>query len=276
MFAAEDDLDFCVSIDLGGNTLSDWLQVSVMLAIPTAAAIFIARTARRHPSRHLRELGPRRAGARLFRIGVVLAAVGAFGIVAGTVINLVDHGECHTYGGISVLLGLLLTIVGGVFTGVGGAMAVRAGWVGLASMAAADVLIWYVMVLVSLDEPGSVKGLLLLAFVIHAVCSAVTARWSFNAKDLGPVERAKAGEAGRSVGAVWVFLVAYSTVNTIRGETGIFDSTAGSAVTAALTLGALAATMGSGYTKYSEAMNANRGTPDSPDRTPAPDEASEG
>ena len=211
MFAAEDDGDFCVSIDLGGNTCptGSWCASCSRFRPSPRSSSPAPRGAT--PRGTCASWAPRRAGARLFRIGVVLAAVGAFGIVAGTVINLVDHGECHTYGGISVLLGLLFAIVGGVFTGVGGAIAVRAGWVGLASMAAADVWIFYIMVSSASRSPDAVKGLLLLAFVIHAVCSLVTARWSFNAPGPGPVERAKAGEAGRTVGAVWVFLVAYST-----------------------------------------------------------------
>ena len=166
---------------------------------------------------------------------MVVAGLGVLAFVAGIVIDIVNPGVCDTYGGIAVVLGFSSRSSAAVLTGIGGAIAVRAGWVGLATMAAADIWIFYIMVIVSLEEPGAVQGLLLLAFAIHSICSLVAARWSFRARDLGPIERAKAGEAGRTVGAVWVFLVAYSALTMLRDESGIFDSTAGSAVTAALT-----------------------------------------
>ena len=58
----------------------------------------------------------------------------------------------------------------------------------------------------------------------------------------------------RSIGAVWVFLAAYIVVSFFHNEKGPFDSSAGGAVLSALTLSALALTMGSGYTKYREVM----------------------
>jgi len=97
---------------------------------------------------------------------------------------------------------------------------------------------------------------LLLAFAIHGVCTTVAARWSFVTKDLGPIERAKAGEAGRTLSAVRAFLASYTALTLIRADEGIFATAAGSAVTGALSLGALAVTMGSGFTKYAEAVHA--------------------
>jgi hypothetical protein len=43
-------------------------------------------------------------------------------------------------------------------------------------------------------------------------------------------------------------------VSFFHNETGPFDSSAGGALLSALTLSALALTMGSGYTKYREVM----------------------
>jgi hypothetical protein len=83
----------------------------------------------------------------------------------------------------------------------------------------------------------------------------------FTTKDLGPIERAKAGEAGRSLSAVWVFLASYAGLALLREENGVFSTPAGSAVTGALTVGALAVTMGSGFTKYIEAINAKPPAP---------------
>ena len=190
----------------------DWLIFALLLAIPVVAIVLITRIARRNPSRFLRQLGHRRLGDRLFRVGVVVAGLGVLAAVTGIVVDLVNPGGCEDAAGIAAVLGILFALIGGVITGIGGAIAVRAGWVGLATMAAADVWIFYVMVIVSIEEPDAVQGLLLLAFAIHSICSLVAARWSFRARHLGAIERAKAGEAGRTVGAVWVFLVAYSTL----------------------------------------------------------------
>jgi len=63
---------------------------------------------------------------------------------------------------------------------------------------------------------------------------------------------------------VWVFLASYSALSILRTENTIFDSAAGSAVAGALTLGALAVTMGSGYTKYAEAIYAKPAAPPPP------------
>jgi len=49
-------------------------------------------------------------------------------------------------------------------------------------------------------------------------------------------------------------VAAYVVVGLLHNEAGPFDSAAGGAVLSALTLSALALTMGSGYTKYREVM----------------------
>jgi hypothetical protein len=140
----------------------------------------------------------------------------------------------------------------------------------LATIAVLDAWIFYFNLIVGVDDPEAVRGLLLLAFAIHGICTTVAARWSFVAKDLGPIERAKAGEAGRTLSAVWAFLAAYTALTLVRSDSGVFDTAAGSAVTGALSLGALAVTMGSGFTKYAEAIYAKPAGPVAPVPGPAP------
>jgi len=130
-----------------------------------------------------------------------------------------------------------------------------------ATLATVDIWIFYISLLIELDDPEAVHGLLLLAFAIHATCIGLAARWSFAARDLGPIDRAKAGEAGRTLSAVWVFLSSYTALALFRDEDSILSTAAGSAVVGALTLGALAATMGSGFTKYAEAIHAKPAAP---------------
>ena len=97
-------------------------------------------------------------------------------------------------------------------------------------------------------------AMLLLAFAIHAVCMYLTTVWAFHSRNLAALAQIRAGEAGRSIGAVWVFLAAYIVVSFFHNEAGPFDSASGGAVLSALTLSALALTMGSGYTKYREVL----------------------
>ena len=100
--------------------------------------------------------------------------------------------------------------------------------------------------------PDAPSPLLTLAFILHAVCMYLTTIWSFHARNLSTLDQIRAGEAGRSIGAVWMFLMAYVVLGFFYREEGLFDTDAGGAVVSALTLSALAVTMGGGYTKYRE------------------------
>jgi len=258
MAAALASSSTCVSFDLG-TTIVDLLLAGGLLAIPVVAIPLVARVARRHPSQALRDGGRRQPGVWVFRIGLGSTVLGVLALVTGLITGTFDPSQCERAGGIVIVVGALMALVGALLVGGGWAYASRAGWVVLATIAVLDGWIFYILVLV--DSAERVQGVLLLAFAIHAACISVAARWSFTARDLGPIEQAKAGEAGRALAAVWVFLAAYSGLTLFRDDTGISDVVASSAVTGALSLGALAVTMGSGFTKYSEAINAKPRTP---------------
>jgi hypothetical protein len=231
-----------------------------LVVIPAVSIPVIARIARRSPSRLLLQEGRRRTGVRLYRIGLLVAALGVAGIVTSIAAGNLDPSSCDASSGVIAVVGVVLTLVGGLLIGGGWALATRSAWVVLATIAVLDAWIFYFNLIVGVDDPEAVRGLLLLAFAIHGICTTVAARWSFVAKDLGPIERAKAGEAGRTLSAVWAFLAAYTALTLIRADDGIFATAAGSAVIGALSLGALAVTMGSGFTKYAEAINAKPAT----------------
>ena len=233
-----------------------------LIAIPAIAIPLIARIARRHPTRELVMSGRRQWGVRLHRWGLVVVIAAILGFVAAVWIAINETESCETspsglVGFLSILSGIIAVLV----VGGGWAIAIRAVWVVFATLATVDLWIFYFSLLIGLDDPNAVAGLLLLAFAIHGICIALAARWSFAARDLGPIERAKAGEAGRTLSAVWVFLASYSALAVFRNESGIFSTAAGSAVVGALTLGALAATMGGGFTKYAEAIHAKPAAP---------------
>ena len=259
-FAPDSATPGCVSVEFGAFT--DVLLFAGLIGIPAIAIPLIAGIARRHPSRELTLSGRRTWGVRLRRWGLVLVTAAILGFAVAVWIGLNETGSCEeSPSGIVGFLSVLAGIVGVLVVGGGWAVAIRATWVVFATLATVDIWIFYFSLLIGLDDPNAVAGLLLLAFAIHGVCIATAARWSFAARDLGPIERAKAGEAGRTLSAVWVFLASYSALAVFRNEDGIFSTAAGSAVVGALTLGALAATMGSGFTKYAEAVHAKPRTP---------------
>ncbi len=264
-FAPVDTDSPCVTVDF--VTVADLLQGVGALTIPVVAVVMIARIAHKNPAQALLQEGRRAGGVRLYRWGIGVVVLGVLAVVAAAILSWFTSELCDRNSGTLALSGVVLAVIGALLAGGGSAYAARAGWVVLATVAALDVWIFYISLLALFTEETGVEGLLLLAFAIHAICMTLASRWSFNAKDLGPIERAKAGEAGRSLAAVWVFLASYSALSILRSESGIFDSAAGSAVAGALTLGALAVTMGSGYTKYAEAIHAK---PPGPPVPPAP------
>jgi len=266
-FAPEPASSGCISVEFGA--LTDIVLFAGLIGIPAIAIPLIARIARQHPSRELVTSGRRRWGVLLHRWGLVVVTAAILGFAVAVWIAIDETGSCDASpSGLVGLLSVVAGIVGVLVVGGGWAIAIRAVWVVFATLATVDIWIFYFSVLIGLADPNAVAGLLLLAFAIHGICIALTARWAFVARDLGPIERAKAGEAGRTLSAVWVFLASYSALAVFRNEDGIFSTAAGSAVVGALTLGALAATMGSGFTKYAEAVHARPRTP-AAGKTPA-------
>ena len=68
-----------------------------------------------------------------------------------------------------------------------------------------------------------------------------------------PLSRALGAEAGRTLAAVWIFWPPTPCSALVGGLGDAVDATVEAAVIGALTLGALAATLGSGVTKFVEA-----------------------
>ncbi len=257
----------CVTVVVGG--VADLALVFGAVAIPAVSIPLIMRSARRHPSAAFARDGRRPRGLVLSRWGVAAALLGIAGIVTAFVLGAVDPQPCDRPASTVAVVSIVLTILGALGVGGGWAYSLRANWVVLATLATVDVWIVYVALLLGIGNPESLQALVVLAFAIHACCTGVAGRWSFNAVDLDPIGRAKAGEAGRTLGAVWVFLATYSVLAWFRGDNDVFSSGAGSAVVGALTVGALAVTMGSGYTKYAEAIHGSPAMPPPVPQKPA-------
>lgn len=233
----------------------DFVQLAGALLIPVGAVALVFVVTRRHPTDTLRWTSHRiiTALASPFVVPCALALLAAGVLLFGVSIFVTPAGaaDCAALGPAA----LLLTLTGAMLSGLAVAVERQAGWVVLATFFALDLWIVFGMVMMHLESnPAAPDPMLLLAFMMHAVCMYLTMTWAFHARNLSTMGQIRAGEAGRSIGAVWVFLAAYILVGFFQREQGPFDSAAGGAVLSALTLSALALTMGSGYTKYREVM----------------------
>ena len=197
--------------------------------------------------------------------GAAATAVGRWLLVGSTVaaLWLLAAGTCPVPEWLTVLIGLAF-FIGLLLVVFGAAVSTEAGWVGFALVAVIDLLSVGLLLGYSLVDPEHAPFALVgaVAFTIHAGCTAVACRWSFVVGTMPGSradDRAKAGETGRSLCALWVLLlIAYLVI--ILDET-LLDravSLLTSPIVVALTLGALAVTLGSGHTKYVEAREAAR------------------
>jgi hypothetical protein len=248
------DLDVpAVSAAAALGAIGLWLVaiVASIAAIRRVLAIGQRRSVWMYPNWRRRIQG---AGASaLGRWSFVAALVAVLWVPAAGVCEVPDWIAVPV--GLAFFLGLLLTVFGA-------AVSTEAGWVGFALVVVIDLLSVCLLLGYALIDPERRQFALVgaVAFGIHATCTTVACRWSFVVGTMPGAradDRAKAGETGRSLCALWVLLlIAYLVV--------IFDETLldravsllTSPVVVALTLGALAVTLGSGHTKYVEAREA--------------------
>jgi hypothetical protein len=142
-------------------------------------------------------------------------------------------------------------------------VATVSGWVGFALVVVVDLLSAALLLGYAVLDPASGRFALIgaVAFTIHATCTAVATRWSFVVATTPGAridDRAKAGETGRSLCALWVLLLIAALVVIV--DDSLLDSASflTSPVIVALTLGALAVTLGGGHTKFVEGREAAR------------------
>jgi hypothetical protein len=198
-------------------------------------------------------------------VAAVILAAGLLTFGASIFMNVEGGPECGQGSALVGASGVLLTLCGALLLTFAWAVAKQAGWVALAGFFAMDLWILFGMLMMHLEGmPKAPDPMLMLAFVVHAACMYLTTVWAYHARNLSTLAQIRAGEAGRSIGAVWIFLAAYIMESFFDNEASPFDSAAGAAVLSALTLSALALTMGSGYTKYREVMAERAGVESAP------------
>lgn len=243
-----------------------FVQAIGQFLIPFAAVAVVLVFSRRYPTHAERWFSPwvnKVLGKRRVVVGALGVLAAGLMLYAVSVFTSAGSGAGCASTGLIGALGLLVTLSGAMAAAVSWAVINRAGWVVLAAFFSLDLWIVFGMMMMHVrDMPSAPDSMLVLAFSMHAVCMYLTTLWAFHARSLSAMAQIRAGEAGRSIGAVWIFLAAYIVVSFFHNEAGPFDSANGGAVLSALTLSALALTMGSGYTKYREVM-AERPAPSS-------------
>lgn len=245
--------ELAVSVGAALAALGLWLVaiVAAIVAVRRVLSIGQRRSVWMYPNWHRRIQG---ATASAMGRWLLLAALVA--VLAVPAAGVCDVPEWTTVlVGFAFFAGLLLTVFGA-------AVSTEAGWVGFALVVIIDLLsvcllLGYALVDVE-RRPFALVGV--VAFAIHATCTAVACRWSYVVGTMPGAradDRAKAGETGRSLCALWVLLlIAYVVVIVDESLLDRAVSLLTSPVVVALTLGALAVTLGSGHTKYVEAREA--------------------
>jgi len=230
-----------------------WLSALVLAVVAIRRVIAVGRRRSQwiHPNwrRRIR-------GAVAATTGKVLLL-----LVLAVLLLLTAAGVCEEPGwfalpGSFALLGGLLLVV------FGSAVVTEAGWVGFALVVVVDLLTAALLAGWAVLDPDDNRTAVIgaVAFAIHAGCTAAACRWSFVVSGIPgvqPDDRAKAGETGRALCALWVLLLIASLVVLFDQElVGSALTILTSPVVVALTLGALAVTIGGGHTKYVEGREA--------------------
>ena len=254
---APEDLEFTIddgAVGISPTSLTA-LFVVFVLVVPTGILVAADRWAK-----HRKPVWTRVVQGTALRLSavVVLTLSAGFGWVARDLYGRACR-EVPLWVVAVVALGL---IVGVLLAAMGTARRDQAGWVGFALVVNGDLAAAAVLTVVALgdNDVDATERLFLMAFALHATCVLVAARWAYSVAEhpgSRAVDRAKAGEAGRALAALWTLMsVAVLASAVLEGTTN-----AGSdelidllktPIVVALTWGGLLATTASGFTKYVE------------------------
>lgn len=141
-----------------------------------------------------------------------------------------------------------LTVAVLVMFMVGTAWRTGTEWIAIASTVVLDASLICLIPGLRLAHRGEYIDVL----VVHGICTAVASGWSRALRGAAPAERAKASEAGRVLAGSWLVIIAIGFAGYGQhdgADTFLTDST----LIGLFIGGAIAAVLGSGYTKYAEA-----------------------
>lgn len=247
---------YCVHLSYpsGQKNPVEFDPVLTCLSAATAGATFLglARIACRWPQARRVPWKTRIRGFLLQRLAYFLAALSIVAAVTFGYLRL-SAWDCNIFDTEVWFIGVSIFISGVAVAAC--AYSTGAPYVFYSFVAAAD----FIIALVSLLPP-SPNWFLANAFFIHGSIVIVGITWVVRvsrSSNASAVDRAKAGEAVRGACTVWVLIVAAAAIGLLFRHGELLDSLFGKylpATSAALTISALAVTMGSGRTKYAEAV----------------------
>lgn len=195
---------------------------------------------------------PSRVGKRLRQLGWTLLVLGflAYGISYPAYLASRHPDACgHTSSPwvVAALVGLVVGMLG---------VLVRNGseWGAIACVACLDLGL-AISLIGGVAAGKRTLGAAITILLVHGVCTFVATWWSWRARGADRSDiRARASEAGRTLAAAWIVLAVLGVSASMFGHDvpalAVPDSTA----VGIFVVAAISVVMGSGYTKYAEAM----------------------
>jgi hypothetical protein len=184
-------------------------------------------------------------------LGYLLASIIApAALVLSLAIPMLAHRDhCGQVPNYAASRGAALLVASVVVEVIGLAMLTATEWVPMLFIVMVDI---YGVGLASIHLLGEQGRLVIVLYGTHAACTAVATWWSWRARGRSASARAKASEAGRLLagGLAAVFLLQVAASGQVKTNPVLTNSNLG-----ALLIGtALAVALGTGFTKYVEAM----------------------
>jgi len=151
----------CVVIDFG--SFGDAMLALGIVAIPAVAVPVLAYIARRYPSQGFLTQGRRPGGIRMYRWGLAVFGTSLAGAIVSITLTWLESATCQPESIGWLVVSVIGAVIGSLLIGGGWAMAIRATWVVLATIAVLDVWIFYINLLFGIADPSAVLGLVLVA-----------------------------------------------------------------------------------------------------------------
>jgi hypothetical protein len=195
---------------------------------------------------------PRNLRRLVARVGFLLASVVApVGLVVSFAIPMLAHrdpcGQVPRHAaswGAGVLIATVVLEIAGL------ALLTATEWVPMLFIVVIDI---YEVGIAFVGLAGQQARVVTVLYGTHAACTAVASWWSWRARGRGPSARAKASEAGRllSGGQAALVLLEVASSGQVKSNPVLTNSNLGT-----LLIGtARAVALGTGFTKYVEAMD---------------------
>jgi len=181
------------------------------------------------------------------RLGVALIGGAALCFAAGLVLSAnLPHRSCGSSNAASAVVADLTMLSMALFM-LGTALRTGSEWVAIA----ATVVVDGCLVLLLLGQSMAHRGEYLDILTVHAVCTATASHWSRAVRGAPRHLRTKASEAGRVLAGGWIIIIAVAFAG--LGDPGGADTFLTDTMWIGLFIGgAIAAVLGTGYTKYAE------------------------